>query len=949
MNPFLKQVAEYLYKKHANELSEFCLVFPSRRAGVFFNAYLNELIEKPLIGPETTTINQFISDFSEMEQADPVSLILKLQEIYNEVTGFNEPIDEFFFWGEILLNDFDDIDKYLLNADDLFTNISDLKELEQKFEYLTEEQRKAIENFWGAMGKAGHSMNKEKFLELWEKLPQIYRHFTEQLRQQKIGYNGLIYRELASHPEIFHAKNTDIHRFIFIGFNALNNCEKAIFKYLNNAQKALFFWDFDETFVQDATNEAGYFLRTNLIQFPPPPDFIPENRDPHEKQNIQIVSVPGKMAQAQIVNTPAITRHFKTDKHFDNTALVLADESLLLPVISATGNKFGKMNITMGFPLTGTPVYGFLSQLLSLQRNIRKNPDGLPRFYFKPVIALLNHQFVSSAETTEFIKSIHRHNKVYLSPEELAVTKLTNKIFTIAEGWEKTFDYLLGIIQSLAETFHTKEEEPARLEAEYLYQAFLSVSRLKDSIAALKLPEFSQKILFRLIDQNLRRISIPFEGEPLTGLQVMGLLETRCLDFKNLIVFSANEGNLPNTGNSHSFIPYHLRKGHGMPTFEERDAMYAYYFYNLIQRAENVVLVYNSVNDGSNSAEMSRYLFQLQYESADKPELSSLTFDFKGNEQQAISIDATPYHQELLFSKYSEKNFSPSAINTYLDCKLKFYFKYIAGLKEQDELKEEIDPVLFGNLFHHAVELVYKPFREQEITAEIIDTILLNKHKIEEAVFLSFAEKYYNLKPEQARKLKLNGHNLLIAGHLQYYLTQLLKNDKQFAPFKILELESEHSGTFEVKTENRTHKIRVGGIIDRIDQTRDGVRIVDYKTGRNLELNFNQWEQLVTREMTNRRKEIFQTLLYAGIYQSENPDTTVIPAIYKLDDLFGDKFNPRITRQNSEFTYRDAETEFREILQELLNEIFSSTNVYSQTGELRKCGYCPYNKICNRS
>ncbi|MDX9883193.1 MAG: PD-(D/E)XK nuclease family protein [Prolixibacteraceae bacterium] len=948
MDPFLKQVAGYLYRKHKNGLNEFCLVFPSRRAGVFFNAYLNELVEKPLIGPETTTINQLFSDFSELEQADPVSLILKLHEIYNEVTGFNETVDEFFFWGEILLSDFDDIDKYMLDTDDLFTNISDLKELEQKFDYLTEEQRKAIENFWGALGKTGHSLNKEKFLALWEKLPTIYHRFTEHLHQQKIGYNGLICRELAENPEVFFTRNTGIREFVFIGFNALNNCEETIFKSLRNAQKALFFWDFDDDFAQDTASEAGYFLRTNLLQFPAPSDFIAGGPGPEKKQNIRIVSVPGKMAQAQVVNTPDITGCFKTGEHFDNTALVLADESLLLPVISATGNKFGKMNVTMGFPLTATPVYGFLSQLIGLQRNIRRNADGIPQFYFKPVISLLSHQFVSSAETTEFIRSIHLHNKVYLSQEELTINKLTAKIFMVAEGWEATFDYLLEVIRTLAGAFQTKEDGSARLEAEYLYQSFLSVSRLKDSIAALKVPEFPQKILFRLIDQNLRHISVPFEGEPLTGLQVMGLLETRCLDFKNIIVFSANEGNLPNIGNSHSFIPYHLRKGHGIPTYEERDAMYAYYFYNLIQRAENVVFVYNSVTDGTNSAEMSRYLFQLQYESATKPEFMSLTFDFKGNGQQAIQIEATSRHQELLFHKYSEKMLTPSAINTYLDCKLKFYFKYIVGLKEQDELKEEIDPVLFGNLFHYAVELVYKPFGNTEITAGNIDALLLNKHKIEEAVFLSFAEKYYNLKPEQAKKLKLNGHNLLVAGHIQYYLTQLLKKDRQFTPFRILELEGGHTGVFGVQAGARTREIRLGGIIDRIDQTSNGVRIVDYKTGRNLDLNFNQWEQLTDREMLNRRKEIFQTLLYAGIYQAEHPGATVIPAIYRLDDLFGEEFNPHITRQNREFTYRDVEADFREILQNLLNEIFSHTNLYSQTGDVRKCGYCPFNKICNR-
>lgn len=952
MNPFLKQVAAYLYQKFGEKLSELCLVFPNRRAGVFFNAYLNELVEKPVIGPETTTINQLISDFSELEQADQVSLILKLQQVYNQVTGFNETIDEFFFWGEILLSDFDDIDKYLLDADDLFANISDLKELEHRFDYLSAEQKQAIESFWGAMGRAGHSLNKEQFLVLWEKLPVIYRRFAEQLKNEKLGYSGLIYRELAQRPELFHERRADIGQFVFVGFNALNNCEKAIFKHLQNAGRAMFFWDYDSQWLEDADLEAGLFLRTNLLKYPAPADFILEGRPVHVQQKISMVAVPGKMAQAQVVNTPEFISDFRKNKTkgpaFDQTALVLADESLLLPVISATGAQFGNMNITMGFPLTSTPVYGFLMQLVGLQRHVRKDADGQPRFYFKPVIALLNHQFVSTAETAAFIKSIHRHNKVYLSPAELEISPLCKLIFCVAEGWKATLDYLEEVVRWLAVQFNTGEDEPTRLEAAYLYQSFLSLNRLKDSLASLQLEEFPAKILYRLIDQSLRRISVPFEGEPLTELQVMGLLETRCLDFKNLILFSANEGNLPGGSHTHSFIPFHLRKGHGMPTYEERDAMFAYYFYSLIQRAENVVLVYNSVSDGINSAEMSRYLYQLQYENENKPGQYSLTFDFKGNEPQPIAIEATRSHQQQLLSKYGEKDLSPSAINTYLDCKLKFYFKYLAGLKEQDELKEEIDPVLFGNLFHHAVELIYTPFAGEEITAAQIDHILTKKSKIEQVVMQSFAEKYFNLKPEQFAKMKLNGHNLLIAGHLQYYLTQLLRNDKQFTPFRILELEGKHCGQFTVQADGKQHVIRIGGIVDRIDQTSDGVRIVDYKTGRSLELDFKEWSQLVDRESSSRRKEIFQTLLYADIYQAQNPGAVVRPAIYKLDELFGDQFNPLVTRNKVSFTYREAEVEFRGLLHELLNEIFSSTNVYGQTNELRKCNYCPYNRICNR-
>lgn len=282
MDPFLKQVAKYLYNEYDQGLKDVCIVFPSRRASVFFNAYLNEIIDKAIIGPETTTITQLIGEVSEIQQANQVHLILKLQQIFNEVTGYNETLDEFYFWGEILISDFDDIDKYLLNANNLFTNISDLKELESKFDYLNEKQILAIEHFWGSLGKVEDSINKEKFIALWNKLPQIYKRFNQELKTEQIAYSGLIYRELAENTELLTSKKTDFEKFIFVGFNALNNCEKTIFKRLQDAEKAMFFWDFDQSYLDDTDNEAGYFLRSNLVKFPAPSNFMLENG--HQKK-----------------------------------------------------------------------------------------------------------------------------------------------------------------------------------------------------------------------------------------------------------------------------------------------------------------------------------------------------------------------------------------------------------------------------------------------------------------------------------------------------------------------------------------------------------------------------------------------------------------------------------------------------------------------------------------
>ena len=476
MNPFLKQVANYLYTNYRSELSEYCLVFPGRRAGVFFTAYLNELIEKPILAPEIITINELISSLTGLQQDDQVSLVLKLQEVYSKVTGHQEPLDEFFFWGEILLADFDDIDKYLLNADDLFRNISDLKELENQFDYLTEEQKRAIEEFWGNMEKVPSSFNKDKFIGIWIKLAEIYHRFRNALKKSSIAYSGMIYREVAEGlteelPEMLIAK-----KYVFIGFNALNNCEKAIFRKLENQKRAMFFWDYDDFYLKDAENEAGRFLRTNLVQFPAPKNFVPENQVQSSERKITLVSVPGNITQAQAINLPQVLDSFKLSKRFDNTAFVLADENLLIPVISSVGTSFNDINITMGYPFTNTPVYGFISQLISLQKNIRKSQKS-PVFYNKPVIALLNHQFVVNPEIKLFVSGIHKKNKVYIEAAELNFSPFVEKIFSYPETWTQILDYFLDVLKELAPKFDQAENEKLRLESEYLYQAYLAIQR----------------------------------------------------------------------------------------------------------------------------------------------------------------------------------------------------------------------------------------------------------------------------------------------------------------------------------------------------------------------------------------------------------------------------------------------------------------------------------------
>ncbi|PTN09778.1 PD-(D/E)XK nuclease family protein [Mangrovibacterium marinum] len=946
MEPFLKQVARFLYETHGEQINRISVVFPSRRSSVFFNAYLNELVRKTVLGPEVITINDLVSKFSGLQISDHISQILLLHQIYKQETGHEEELDDFFFWGEILLNDFNDIDKYLLNPDDLFQNISDLKEIESRFEYMTAEQRKIIEQFWGTLGKGGGSANRTKFMQIWNKLAAVYHRFKEALTKDDRAFTGMLYRDLIEQWTAKNAEALKSERYCFVGFNALNAAEEKLFRKFKELEIGDFFWDYDPVFVRDVQHEAGLFIRRNLLVFPPPEGFHLDAGELSQPK-ITIVSVPGQVAQTQVLNHPEFAGSLMKDPRFDDTALVLSDEGLLVPMVSSAGAQYHKINITMGYPIQNTPVFSFINQLIDLQKNYRLY-DGADAFYYKPVIALLSHQLLADATTKEIVRAIHAENKVYVRTSDLAENDLLKLIFTRLTRWQDCAAYLLNVVKMQAVRLGSSREDEAEpaLENEYLYQAYLAIQRLTETLEQFHPAKISMSLFYRILQQYLQRISIPFEGEPLSGLQVMGVLETRNLDFKRLFMFSVNEGRLPNTSTTHSFIPYNLRKAFGLPAYEEQDAMYAYYFYRLAHRAEELVLVYDTSGDGMGSGEMSRYLFQLLYDSALEPRLTQLNFDFKSTESAPISIPSTAKHRELLLSRYADRRLSPSALNVFLDCRLKFYFKYIAGIHESDELLEDVDPRLFGNLFHYASEMLYKPFAGREMTNEHIVALLKNDAVIRKAIYDAFKREYY--KDSSLKDVKITGKNILIAENLKTYLTRMLENDQAFAPFQVVALEGNCEADFELEVEGQKRTIKLGGIVDRIDRTKEGLRIIDYKTGRSLVLKFNQFDDLYKREADNRPKEILQTLVYSEIYRRMHGVADILPSIYKIDSFFGDEFDPAIKMQGQTVNYSSIAAPFAESLNELLSEIFSPETSFDQTSKKRKCENCPYNTICRR-
>jgi hypothetical protein len=953
MERFLSQCAKYIVQKHANELHNICLVFPNRRAGVFFNSYLQNEITSAVIAPEITTIGDLISGYSDFHMAERLQLISILFDVFQKHTQTTETFDEFYFWGEILLADFNDIDRYLVNAKDLFRNILDLKEIDSVFDYLNPEQKEALEQFWGSVAVAGKKEFEQKHLRIWEKLFLIYADFKAILSEKNMAYGGMIDRQVI---EILTDGGIGFHfsKYYFIGLNALNTCEKKFFKHLQNEQKAEFLWDFDHFYLNDISNEAGRFMRENLKDFPPPADFLLQPDLFGKKKNVKLVAVSSNYGQAQQI--PVFLNEIVAcfENKFDNTAIVLADETLLFSALGAIPTDIGTVNITMGYPAKNSMIYGFLMLLVNLLKNRRKDETRGAVAYHRFVTDILNHQLLAyweSEKNKAFINEIQTKNKITISLNEIDYSELHKIIFTLPEKVENYSRYFLDVLGEIVQKFQNLEPEN-NMMSEIIYSVYQAIEKLElvlNKIIINEKREISNVVFFRLFTQYLGTVSVAFEGEPLSGMQVMGILETRCLDFKNLIILGLNENKWPRTFTAPSFIPANIRKGFGLPGIDEQDAMYAYYFYRLIQRTEDVTATYSVLKEGISTGELSRYGFQLQYDSEHKPEKINLDFCFAHDPVKPIIIESSEQIvTKLLGNNTLEHPLSPSAIIAYLQCSLRFFFRYVMQLPEPDELKEEIDGMIFGNIFHDAMEALYKPFTGKVLNRSDIENIQKNKVLIENEISKKIAKNYFHEKEEDTKKVILEGKTLLIYENIKTYLYQLLKVDMDLTPFTLISLEEKYKTTLEIDVNGKKTHINVGGKIDRVDRVNGKIRVVDYKTGYVKSIVFKEVEELFATDVKDIKKEILQALIYILILSDELKDAEFQPAIYSLRDLFKDNFNPGIRRDKPDFSFSEIKEDFVASLKTILQEIYFAGNTFYQTPHIDNCKYCAYQSICQR-
>ena len=959
MESFLKLVAADLYKHTKGNLAHTAVVFPNKRAGLFFNEYLAQESDSPIWSPAYVSISELFRSLSPWEVGDPVKLVCELYKIFRRETQSTETLDDFYFWGEMLISDFDDADKNKVDTDKLFSNLQDLRNIMDDYTFIDDEQEEAIRQFFQNFSIERRTALKERFISLWNVLGNIYKGFRESLASQNIAYEGMMYRHVIEHLDV---DKLPYEKYVFVGFNVLNKVEHTLFTQLKDAGKAVFYWDYDEFYMKEnrqaVTHEAGEFIRRNLRDFPSPlsGELFKNLSKPKE---VHYIASSTENAQARYL--PQWIRNNLTTPEKE-TAVVLCNEALLQPVLHSLPAEVKHVNITMGFPLSQTPVYSFLIALLELHTHGFNFKSG--RYTFQSVVTLLKHpytrQLTGQAELLE--KELTRNNRFYPLPGELGKDEFLTRLFTPLSGnlnlcirLSETLQQVAGIYQ--ANTSGTEDTDAFnQLYRESLFKAYTTINRFRTLIEEDELTVQSETFR-RLLVKILSTTNIPFHGEPAIGMQVMGVLETRNLDFRHLVLLSVNEGQLPKSGGDSSFIPYNLRKAFGMTTIEHKIAVYAYYFYRLLQRAERITLMYNTSSDGLNRGEWSRFMLQFLIE---WPHPITRQFLEAGQSPQgtsSITVEKTPDVMRQMQSLFDVRanpkaKFSPSALNYYLDCPLKFYYRYVAGLSAPDEVSAEIDSATFGSIFHYAAEHIYKDLTThgKVINKEALETLLRNDVKLQDYVDTAFKKLFFNV--PQNEKPEYNGVQLINSAVIARYLKQLLQNDLRYAPFTFIASEMEVDEPIDIQTPKGVIKSRIGGIIDRMDSKDGTLRIVDYKTGGDADTPPHVESLFIPDK--KRSNYVFQTFLYAAIMCRKQPTMKIAPALLYIHRAATETYSPVIQmgepRKPKEAVedFSKYEKEYRERLQGLLEEIFNPEKSFTQTEIIEKCTYCDFKALCKR-
>ncbi len=947
MTGFLEELARDLYARYGEDLSRRALLFPSRRARLFFVDALTRIAARPMWQPAWCTIDELMSEVSGLQTGDRIRLITELYKVYSQF--HSEPFDKFYFWGEMLLTDFDTIDKYRIDASQLFRNLAEIKEIEADISYLTPVQLQLLGSFWSSLGpESDLSEEKRRFLALWKTLGPIYQAYRQRLSDLGIAYGGMVQRAAADRILAGDFAFPEPRQYVVAGFNALSECEKVLFRFLSTAAETDFYWDYDDYYKNAPEQEAGMFVRENIVSFPPRAELSHDNMA--QPKELSVVSAVSNAVQCKYA--AEILREYARQQPLDKrTAVVLTDENLLLPLLYALPEEAGKVNVTMGYPLKQSLAYTFVERFVELQARRRTKGEGCT-FYHADVAGLLSHPYVAASDevlTRTLAEEIVRERRISVDAVWLGRNELLRSIFAPAATWRELSDGLLGIIQTVARIPYRGDD--ARQRIEFLAVISEEIGKLRNSLEACDI-DITAEVYTSLLRRHLQTIRIPFEGEPLEGLQVMGILETRNLDFENVVILSMNDDNFPgNRMSQASFVPYNLRAAFSLPTPEHHEGVYAYYFYRLIQRARRVHMLYCAHADEKSTGEPSRYVYQLDYESGHPVQRIEVGVDVNLASAQPIVVPKDEQVMQCLerfVDPASPAALSPTAFFRYVACPLRFYFHSVARLKSDEEVSEEVDAPMFGTILHAAAQRLYAAVVGQAHPGERLQQ-MLRSAEVSAAVVGAINDHY--LRDEHATVADYSGNLLLVKDIVERYLRGgIIRYDAAHDAFTTIGLEQEVAYAFPFATAGRTLELKFAGIADRIDRLDDGtLRVVDYKTGA-PHLEFDGIESLFSGEGKQRLSNILQTLLYSMmLFRSRGCDAR--PALYYVRSMHRDDYAPDLDDKQIGLrgaSYSSYAVAFEQAVRAALAELYDPAEPFVQCEDADTCKFCDFNIICKR-
>lgn len=955
---FLSEVADHLLKKHGAHLGNCTVIFPNRRAGLFLKKRLSAEISRPVWAPAIMSLEDFLFQFSTIQKSDPLLLIFELYSAFKShqpTDRKEEGFDQFYFWGEMLLWDFEEVDHYLVNPDQLFSYVKSDREIAEGFHFLDEQQKKIIKQFWEAFFP-DPSKSQNQFVATWRMLAPVYKTFKQRLYEKGIGYTSHIYRSIADQME-GNPLSLD-GPLIFAGFNALTPVEEKLIKHFKVECQAEILWDIDRYYLENTDQEAGNFLRKYQKDsvfadtFPKtPPDRI------NDPKKLSITGVALEVGQAKLIGQQIQQLLNQKIASMEEMVIVLPEDHMLFPILNVLPPEVTKLNITMGYPLKETPLFGLLEAAIELQEHKLLTPEHWITFYHKPVLDILSHPYLYESDKKRLdslMSYIKKNNQIRVLQQD--ILELNAPLLNVIFSDRKVQDlaaYLLEITKVLDE----QVVERFGLERAFIRHFQSLLSRLHE-ILSFQEVMIDLKTFKSLFQKASRTLKIPFSGEPVEGLQVMGVLETRNLDFSYVFMPNMNEGTFPATQRNGSFVPYRIRKAFHLPTFEVQDAIYAYLFYRLFQHGKSLSFYYNSYADFGLSGEVSRFLRQIDHESKIEISKYTLSNSIQIRDRTDIVIEKTPdiITRLMVYTQGGRSKLSPSAINTYLDCRLRFYFKYVLRLFSEDELNDELSPRDFGNILHKVMELLYEDATKEKPVRIIEKTDFFKlKSSVAGAIEKSFRA-HFKLRSKQ--KFQLKGRNLIMAEVMTKFVNKTLELDENYAPFEIMSLENDQNGNYDhivsITPDQQEFNVVLKGIIDRVDRKYGRVRVIDYKSGRDT-TEIGSVEKVfdptpVSDNNKSRNKAGFQTLYYAWLYAAKyGLDDPITPGILNIQELFTVGFDERLKIKGEPIEdARPLLSEFEDRFKRVLLDIYGMGVPFDQTTDLKKCSFCDFKGICGR-